>query len=365
VALPLSHPWSGVEEARLAFAQRHLPTAATRYADYAVELGDRLATANSEEAMSQLVTHTALALWQQSVADVQIEMADDRSLYWGRLALRAAIVSNVDTPAREVLLAIVEHNSRGMTDAPFPDDADGRILITGFDPFQLEREIVQSNPSGLAALSLNGITLQVGDRRAHVKSVLVPVRFNDFDNGLIEGFLGPHYRNDNLSMVVTISMGREAFDLERFPGRRRSAQSPDNENLYSGATESNPMIPLLGAKPLDGPEFVEFSLPAAAMTTAEGDWCIRDNRNVQTLESGPLAAQSLARIVNETAVRGSSGGYLSNEISYRSILLRNNLGLTFPVGHVHTPSVHGYEKDQERRMVTQIRRMLERALSVL
>ena len=209
------------------------------------------------------------------------------------------------------------------------------------------------------------MTLNLGDRSAHVQAALIPVRFEDFDNGLIEGFLAELYGNADLSMVVTISMGRDAFDLERFPGRRRSAESPDNRNILTGATAKNPLIPMLHGKPLDGPEFVEFSLPVAEMVTAEGDWSIRDNRNVETLERGELEASSLAELTGQTAVRGSGGGYLSNEISYRSILLKNKSGHTFLTGHIHTPSVRGYDKDTERRIVEQIRRMLQLAVGAL
>ena len=50
-------------------------------------------------------------------------------------------------------------------------------------------------------------------------------------------------------------MGRDAFDLERFPGRRRSASSPDNLNLLSGGSEKAPIVPKLGEAELEGPVF--------------------------------------------------------------------------------------------------------------
>lgn len=355
---------SDVEQARCSRASEEIPTVAERYASRAYSLSESLAAA-SEADRERIVADSALGLWRQSVADVQHGPGDDRPLYWGRLALRDAISQNSDAQSKDRLLALAEQHSRGMTDVGFPDGPGYRVLITGFDPFHLDQSIAQSNPSGLAALSLDGLTLNLGDRSAHLQSALIPVRFEDFDSGLIEDFLAQHYDNVGLSMVVTISMGREAFDLERFPGRRRSAESPDNRNVLTGATAKNPLIPMLQGKPLDGPEFVEFSLPAAEMLTAEGDWAIRDNGNVETLERGELEASSLAELADQTAVRGSGGGYLSNEISYRSILLRNKLGHTFPIGHIHTPSVRGYDEDAERRIVEQIRRMLQLAVAAL
>ena len=37
------------------------------------------------------------------------------------------------------------------------------------------------------------------------------------------------------------------------------------------------------------------------------------------------------------AAKGSGGGFLSNEIFYRTLLLRREEGATIPVGHLHTP----------------------------
>ena len=363
-AIASSPAWPDVEEARLGQARARIPEIAARYADLAERLGSDLATASSNSG-AQATADAAAELWQQARHDVQRGATDDRALYWGRLALRETVANSSPADEHEQLLAIVEHHARGHADAAFPDDARTRVLVTGFDPFHLDQDIDQSNPSGLAALSLDGTTLQIGNRRAHIEAAMFPVRFDVFDNGMIEDFLTPHYRHDELSLVATVSMGRDEFDLERFPGRRRSAESTDNANVLTGASDNNPLVPMLNGRPLAGPEFVEFSLPVAAMIRASGGWTIRDNRNVQTLESGALEASSLSQMLGETAVRGSGGGYLSNEISYRSIRLRNQLGLRFPIGHIHTPSVRGYHETDERRIVAQIRRMLEHAISVL
>ncbi|MDH3642968.1 MAG: hypothetical protein OES38_12780 [Gammaproteobacteria bacterium] len=363
-AIASNPAWPDVEDARLVQARARIPEIATRYAGLAERLGAEIATA-SRNARVQATASAAAQLWQRARSDVQLGAADDRALYWGRLALRATVADNSSADEREQLLAIIELHTRGHADAAFPDHATTRVLITGFDPFHLDQDIDQSNPSGLAALKLDGTTLQAGDRSAHIEAATFPVRFDAFDNGMVEDFFTTHYLHDELSLVVTVSMGRDEFDLERFPGRRRSAESPDNANVLTGASANGPLVPMLRGQPLAGPEFVEFSLPAAAMVKASGDWTIRDNRNVQTVESGALEASSLSRLLGETAVRGSGGGYLSNEISYRSIRLRNELGLTIPIGHIHTPSVRGYQETDERRIVAQISRMLEQAIGVL
>jgi pyrrolidone-carboxylate peptidase len=61
-------------------------------------------------------------------------------------------------------------------------------------------------------------------------------------------------------------------------------------------------------------------------------------------------------------VRGGGGGYLSNEISYRSIRLRNKLGSTIPTGHIHTPRMPAYDKAMLEKIAAQVTQMLRLAL---
>ena len=157
-------------------------------------------------------------------------------------------------------------------------------------------------------------------------------------------------------------MGRENFDLERFPGLRRSAKAPVNANIYTGADQKTPLVPQLNGKPLTSPEFVEFSLPVAAMQKAVGHYKINDNKNITTL-TGNRTANNLAELATETSVQGSGGGYLSNEISYRSIVLRNKLNVNLPVGHIHTPRIKAFEPETSKKVVEQIKQMLSFALT--
>lgn len=347
-----------VEEDRLPGARSEMPAVVDRYR----HLVDRSATVTTADTAEDL----GRMLWQAAVADVQAGYPDDRSLYWARLAIRGKLAVGGGTQAA---LERFERSSRGFPDAGFGKrDASGlplRVLISGFDPFQLDVSIQQSNPSGLAALSLDGVLLETSRGPALVQSALMPVRFADFDADLVESFFRPHLTAGDPDLVVTISMGRDAFDLERFPGRRRSAAVPDNRNVLSGASAADPRVPLRRGAPLDGPEFVEFSLPSAAMTRIDSPWPVRDNRNVQTLEKGEMVAPSLAALDGLTAVRGSGGGYLSNEISYRAVLLARELGTGTAIGHLHTPRVSGYDADLETAMVAQIRRILGAAVEGL
>jgi pyrrolidone-carboxylate peptidase len=236
--------------------------------------------------------------------------------------------------------------------------------LTGFDPFLLDRNIEQSNPSGVAAQMLDGLVIEHAGITAEINTVIVPVRFVDFDQGFIEKTLAPFYALNSVDMVVTVSMGREDFDLERFPGKRRSASAPGNLNIYSGGSKENPVISQLYNRPLPGPEFVEFSLPVAHMLKAEGKFKINDNHQVTTLEK-TFQPSSLIELKDAIAVEGSGGGYLSNEISYRSIRLKNQLDSSIPTGHIHTPRIKQFEPETNRAIIEQIVKMLELALPSL
>ena len=316
-----------VERARVDAALSELPALATRYDDV-LDAPD-----------------AARRLWQRACQDVQQGRCfDDRPLYWARLKLLGRLQGGSGA-------ALVERDSRGFAGAPA--DQPG-VLVTGFDPFHLQRDIGQSNPSGLAALALDGTTVA----GCMVRSAVFPVRFRDFDEGFVEQALTPIFRRSP-RLVLTVSMGRDRFDLERFPGRRRSAPTLDNDGQQGGGSDTKPTVPAH----LDGPEFLEFSLPAPSMQQAPGRWEVRDNRRVRTLERGAVTACSLAELSGHTAVAGSGGGYLSNEVAYRSLLLQRQLGARFPLGHLHTPAVRGYDEAVEREMVEQIKRVLAAALA--
>jgi pyrrolidone-carboxylate peptidase len=355
-----------VEEQRLPLAVAEMPDVAGRYANLADALSGKLSVTDSAAARRLLVTAAAQELWKSAGQDArQSEDAqigeDDRPLYWGRLAMRRVVRERIsDAEELAQLLTEIERGSRGFNDVG--RQLSGGILVTGFDPFRLDQDLSQSNPSGLAALLLDGKSFVVDGTIRPIEAAVMPVRFTDFDAGMVERFLEPYLVANEVSLLVTVSMGRDQFDLERFPGRRRSASSGDNRNLVTGADATDPLVPMLRGIPLEGPEFVEFSLPAAQMQQATGAWQINDNRTITTLEGGTFDAQSLAELADQTAVRGSGGGYLSNEISYRSVLLADRLGSVVRVGHIHTPRVVGYDRTSEVEMVAQILEMLRLAL---
>ncbi|WP_246058203.1 hypothetical protein [Litorilituus lipolyticus] len=318
----------------------------------------------------QVVTLLGDELWQYSKQQAQLgKLVDDRPLYWTRLGINAFIKQHSIGFSESETIALVElfeNVSRGRSDLAYRQPVEKRILLTGFDPFLLDRNIEQSNPSGLAALLLDGTVIEYqgedGLVRAEINTAMIPVRYEDFEQGEVESLLAPFYAVNNVDLIATISMGRKDFDLEHFPGLRRSAKAPDNVNVYTGASKSNPIVPKLSGKALSNEEFVLFSLPVKAMQRAKGPYKINDNKKVTTM-SKTFSPQHLNELSGEIAVEGGGGGYLSNEISYRSILLRNKLSSSIPTGHIHTPRIKGFDKQVNQGIFLQIKAMLTEALS--
>ena len=359
-----------IEEERLTDALNAIPELEAQISDLKVVWSAELAASHSLTDLCNTVERLGLVLWRNHSGAVQArDPFDDRALYWQRLAMAPlardrAEVLGLTASERATLIERFEQASRGQNDVHWDPSSDLKVLMTGFDPFSLDRRIDQSNPSGLIALALDGQRFEVAGHRVEINSALFPVRYGDFDADVLENWLEPIFQSTSLGLFLSVSMGRDQFDLERFPGRRRSSTALGNLREHTGGSQASPQPPLYRGMPIDGAEFVEFSLPAAAMQLAEGAFQIRDNRRVATLERGSFIARSLGELQDQTAVLGSGGGYLSNEISYRSIRLAESLNLDFPMGHIHTPSIQGHDSLVLSTILDQARRMVQQALIV-
>jgi len=359
-----------IEESRITQATQAMPKVIATFEKDINDFEKAWLTTNTYSQAEALIKTYSSDLWQKAKQQItKSNSFDDRPLYWTRL-LSSKIIREI-TPDFELtqaqktaLLDILELGSRGRTDLSYTQGTMKKILLTGFDPFLLDKNINQSNPSGVTALLMDGQVIKFNGITAEINTVMIPVRYQDFDQGMVESLLAPYYALNNVDMIVTVSMGREEFDLERFPGKRRSVTAPDNLNILSGGSKTSPIISKLYNRPLPGNEFVEFSLPVAAMQLAKGPYKVIDNNEITTLEK-TFKASSLAELDNQTAVSGSGGGYLSNEISYRSIRLRNQLKSDIPTGHIHTPRIKQYEPETEKKIYMQISAMLEQSLTVL
>lgn len=365
----LSNPLT-VEEQRINKAQSAMPNVLKAFTPQISSFEQQFKELNNFKSAKTLVQRFSFELWENAKQRIiNTNNYDDRALYWARLLSSKVIRTtspkfSITQAQLNTLLTLLEEGSRGRTDLTFSSGSTKKILLTGFDPFLLDRNINQSNPSGVAALLLDGQVINYNGISAEINTVMVPVRYEDFDQGIIESLLAPYYALNNVDMVVTVSMGRTQFDLEHFPGKRRSVTAPDNANIVYGGTQTSPVIPKLNGRPLPGNEFVKFSLPVNYMQQAKGPYKVIDNREVTTLEK-TYKAPSYGELKNSIAVNGGGGGYLSNEISYRSIRLRDALNSSIPTGHIHTPRIQQFEPETEAKIVNQIKAMLEQSLVAL
>ncbi|MFE1362908.1 pyroglutamyl peptidase [Streptomyces anulatus] len=291
------------------------------------------------------VTRHASALWRRAVDRAQgrgpatgdLSRGDDRPLYWARLALSRELRAWTTRFAladeqRRALHTALETSSRGQDDIRFPGHRVKRVLVTGFDPFTLDRDTRIGNPSGASALALDGTLVRTAEGPARIETVVFPVRWADFAEGTVERVLArqlPH-----LDLFTTVSQGRQGrFDVERTNGAWRGG-FPDNENAVSTGT-----VPV--ADPGSQPQWTITTLPYRQLTEAEmGRFPVYDNTEVTEIPVG--GTQPVTRPDGPTpgsASRAGGGGdYLSNEIGYRATLLRDRLGLPkLPGGHLHTP----------------------------
>ncbi|MDX6361305.1 MAG: hypothetical protein QOC85_308, partial [Streptomyces sp.] len=235
---------------------------------------------------------------------------------------------------RKALLTALETNSRGQNAIEYPHDKSvKRILVTGFDPFTLDRDVRISNPSGATALALDGTTIRTADGPARVETAVFPVRWQDFAEGTVERTLRPQL--GRVDLFTTVSQGRVGrFDVERTNGAWRGG-FPDNENL--SRTETVPV-----ADPASQPQWTSTTLPYQAIVAAQtGRFPVYDHTSVTEIPAGGTTAvvRPDGPTPGSTARAGGGGDYLSNEIAYRATLLRDRLGLqsSLPGGHVHTP----------------------------
>ncbi|MFF7211378.1 pyroglutamyl peptidase [Streptomyces sp. NPDC008238] len=311
-----------------------------------------LAEARDPAAAARTVRRHGRALWRAAVDRAQgrgpvegdLSHDDDRPLYWARLALGAELrrwepAFPLSAAVRAALRARLEGATRGQ-DALRPPPAEGvlRVLLTGFDPFRLDADVRRSNPSGAAALALDGVTLETAAGPARVETVVFPVRWGDFTDGAVERVLRPRFRPGprRVDLFVTVSQGRDGrFDLERFNGAWRGGH-PDN----AGLSVTGP-VPV--AVPGRQPQWTASTLPYAAMAAAgTGAFPVHDRTAVTEVPAGAgaPAARDGGPTAGSAARAGGGGDYLSNEIAYRATLLRDTLALPAPGGHVHTPVLH-------------------------
>lgn len=309
-------------------------------------------------------------LWAKAVDFVQgsNNTKDDRVLYYIRLQSIAALRShyrrnNVSTTLSPEKLNMFEWSSRGLetTDGInasiiFSSTTARKVIVTGYDPFYLPELPDRSNPSGLLALELNN--KQIGEPQAlvDVKTAIIPVRYKDFDEGLIQKIT----QSSIGSIVIFLTTSQQSinfYSIDRFASERRQPSVSDNLNVKKTGYENAP-----GA---DGADFLENTLPYEFAITVNNQQMLEGpngnagfviNQSYRIfdylgsqeipgkLREHPIFGDLDAYTkLNETPEQGkplnegSGGGFLSNEIFYRVAFVRSSERAMLPSGHLHIP----------------------------
>ncbi|GAA4999908.1 hypothetical protein GCM10023335_13360 [Streptomyces siamensis] len=346
-AAPTAAASPTVEEQRLDRAAPQEILRRSGFDSVAPRFARALGDADSYAEAERLVDRQGARLWRRAVDRAQgrgpaggdLSRDDDRPLYWARLGMTREIRSwepefGLSDSRRARLLDTLERTSRGQDTVRYPHGRNvRRILVTGFDPFTLDRDVRISNPSGATALALDGTVIETAHGPARVETVVFPVRWQDFTDGTVERTLRPHL--PHVDLFTTVSQGRVGrFDVERTNGAWRGG-FPDNLNVPVTGT-----VPV--TDPASQPQWTSTTLPYAAIVAAPtGRFPVYDNTTVTEIPAGGSApvVRPDGPTDGSTARAGGGGDYLSNEIAYRATLLRDRLGLhsSLPGGHVHTP----------------------------
>ncbi|MGW8395224.1 pyroglutamyl peptidase [Streptomyces lydicus] len=344
-----------VEEDRLTLAAPQEILRRSGFDDVREEFGRGLAQLTTYARARRYVADEGRALWRRAVARAQgrgpaggdLSRDDDRPLYWARLEMTKELRQwqpdfGLSDTQRDALLGSLERSSRGEDSIELPAGKRVlRIVVTGFDPFQLDADPRRSNPSGAAALALDGTTVRTASgRTARIEAAVFPVRWADFAAGTVERTLLPHFRRGprQVDLFTTISQGRPGrFDVERTNGAWRGGY-PDNAR--DSRTE---VVPIPAGVPTvtPQPQWTTTSLPYARIVAAgTGPYPVVDHTAVTEIPAGGTTPVDRpdGPTPGSTARAGGGGDYLSNEIAYRATLLRDAVQRPeLPGGHLHTP----------------------------
>ncbi|MEU9122346.1 pyroglutamyl peptidase [Streptomyces sp. NPDC048506] len=348
-------PATTVEEGRLTQAAPQEILRRSGFDCWAREFGRGLARMTTYQEARRYVAGEGRALWRRAVDRAQgrgpaggdLSRDDDRPLYWARLGMTRELRGwqpnfGLTDTQRSALISALERGSRGQDSIRLPAGKHVlRIVVTGFDPFQLDADPRRSNPSGAAALALDGTTVRTASGRpARIEAAVFPVRWADFADGTVERTLLPHFRSGprQVDLFTTISQGRPGrFDVERTNGAWRGGY-PDNAR--ESRTETVP-IPAGVPTVTPQPQWTTTTLPYARIVAAgTGPYPVVDHTAVTEIPAGGTAPVERpdGPTPGSTARAGGGGDYLSNEIAYRATLLRDAVRRpALPGGHLHTP----------------------------
>jgi hypothetical protein len=263
-------------------------------------------------------------------------------------------------PVATALKTAFERAARGITtaDAKLGDDAGAvRVLVTAFDPFafasgqQVAPPRGAWNPSGAAALAIDGETVPTGDGvRAAVEAVILPVSYGEFRAGLVERLL--EERKPAPEAVITVSEDPNVRvpRVEHFAvGVHNVGGVEEDIPPAPGGTVAPPILASRGVADIgaeagiaatDLTRGVDVTVRFFDVATAEKAAAffggtangtevtlVGDNRVKRFASSGVrrgmqdrgLLVTVAGTVVPFEVVEGPGGNFLSNEVSYRTL----------------------------------------------
>ena len=308
--------------------------------------------ATSLDKIKERVKKDARMLWELAVQQCESPKdADDRPLYWARLKMQVALKRNpifkdqidmmksivIKGSELDGIINMFENLSRNYTGIDFSRASDGckKVLLTGFDPFQLDKTYYEDikglgpetfNPSGLLALQLHGKT--VGN--AYIQTCIFPVRYEDFDNGVVEEVMSRYAADADVIISTSLNGNHPEWEIEKwaisYRGGFHDNMNIGCETIYTFKGIFKPSKDRY--MPNNNEIFTITSLP-------------KEKIFEEPFELGFKIEYDESR----SDKKGSGGNYLSNEIMYRITKYRDENGMKKPVGHVHI----GYYKDDDTK----------------
>ncbi len=311
-----------------------------------------------------LVEEKAKSLWDAAVKQVQNGNLDDRPLYWARNKMQTWLKRNplfkdqIDFNTSIVkkgteldsIITTFEEKSRNYTGIDFSKAGNKKkVLITGFDPFQLNPDpnfntsmgldsANTFNPSGIVALYLNE-NKNLIDNYIYIQTCIFPVRYEDFDKKDVEKLLKEHISEVDVIITTSLNGGSNWFDIEA------------DAIEYRGGFHDNMCI--------GGKDYSKFNYNSSRFIANTST-----KHNLTTLPKIKIFGNDSSININGLIVKydstklnsqkeGGGGNYLSNEIMYRATSIRGDK-YKIPVGHFHLANLRSIKRSKEILDVTEI-----------
>ncbi|WP_103068502.1 C15 family peptidase [Aquimarina sediminis] len=278
---------------------------------------------------------------------------DDRPLYWARNKMQTWLKRNplfkdqinletstvYDDTELEDIITLFEEKSRNYTGIDFSKAGNKKkVLITGFDPFQLNPDIsfnssmgasstTTFNPSGIIALYFNGTFDSY-----YIQTCIFPVRYEDFDKSFVEKVVTANIKEIDLIMTTSLNGGNPRFDIEKFATEFRGGF---HDNLGIGNSDTQ----------YDSSRFIANQNQNYTETTLPNKKIFGDKTSIM------LKGNEVYFDTNRSPKEGSGSNYLSNEIMYRSTKVRDQIGSKIPVGHFHLGNLRSISRANEVKNV--------------